>query len=665
MKDSHDRLRSISAVLLVIGVLAVLVPSTSCRGQCEVQDLEATIPTLLYPGFPGQFVIDSGWLAASSGASNQFAIGQLLLYRNSGSAWRLTGSLHFPETETDCDEITSFAQRFALNDDVAAASGQACDEQYVFVYRRTAGDWNLESPLPSATVQTIDWISNISIDGEWIALGDPSYFADGHVNDGGRVVLFQYDGSQWNFHTDVINTPPAFNEEFGHAVALQDDVLLVSAENNDSAAEDGGAVVFFRKIDGKWTKQFVFTPPNLQPSENFGRVFDLSGDVVIVGRREAADGDGRAYVLRDNGEAWVTEAVLEPDKPKVEDTMWFGSDVAASNDGNTVLVMAPWEGPPGNDGAVYVFQYQNGAWEQTGKVTPGPDENFGWLIDSDEGFFGTRVDFGTSPETALRMLTGVDSSDCNNNGTADACDIVSGTSADENADGVPDECQVNADIDGDGIVGVVDLLALLSAWGGAQHDLDGSGVVDVNDLLILLGQWGPASPAGSCSAAAGACCQANGSAGCADDACCQNVCAADPYCCETTWDKLCASQSQELCGCPSPATCGTADADCCVPGEQAGCQDAQCCAAVCAVDPYCCETRWDIMCAAEGQIACGCDPPPNEFCPTQGSCCEAGGIGCEDTACCMITCNQDPFCCEVIFDGICADIAQQVCEVCQ
>ena len=53
-----------------------------------------------------------------------------------------------------------------------------------------------------------------------------------------------------------------------------------------------------------------------------------------------------------------------------------------------------------------------------------------------------------------------------------------------------------ADLDGDGVVGVKDLLILLGNWGSCSPneecpgDLDGDGVVGVKDLLILLGQWG-------------------------------------------------------------------------------------------------------------------------------------------------------------------------------
>ena len=48
------------------------------------------------------------------------------------------------------------------------------------------------------------------------------------------------------------------------------------------------------------------------------------------------------------------------------------------------------------------------------------------------------------------------------------------------------------DINGDGVVGVEDVLAVIAAWGpcaGCGEDLNGDGVVDVSDLLALLGLW--------------------------------------------------------------------------------------------------------------------------------------------------------------------------------
>ncbi len=57
-----------------------------------------------------------------------------------------------------------------------------------------------------------------------------------------------------------------------------------------------------------------------------------------------------------------------------------------------------------------------------------------------------------------------------------------------------------SDLDGDGIVGMVDFLALLAAWGSCSDcstpqacpaDFDGDCSVGILDLLVLLGNWGP------------------------------------------------------------------------------------------------------------------------------------------------------------------------------
>jgi cytochrome c551/c552 len=84
--------------------------------------------------------------------------------------------------------------------------------------------------------------------------------------------------------------------------------------------------------------------------------------------------------------------------------------------------------------------------------------------------------------------------DCNGNSVLDLLDMLNGTSDDLNGNAIPDECECPADSDGDGSVGINDLLDLLAAWGpnpGHPADIDGDGTVGINDLLDLLAAWGP------------------------------------------------------------------------------------------------------------------------------------------------------------------------------
>jgi hypothetical protein len=49
----------------------------------------------------------------------------------------------------------------------------------------------------------------------------------------------------------------------------------------------------------------------------------------------------------------------------------------------------------------------------------------------------------------------------------------------------------------------------------------------------------------------------------------------------------------------------TPESDCCFPHGSVGCEDPACEALVCEVDPFCCDTEWDTLCADEAADLCG------------------------------------------------------------
>ena len=155
---------------------------------------------------------------------------------------------------------------------------------------------------------------------------------------------------------------------------------------------------------------------------------------------------------------------------------------------------------------------------------------------------------------------------------------------------------------------------------------------------------------------AGDCCETNEGPGCGDAECMSTVCSADPFCCESQWDDLCASSALELCAaCSVPPSAG-----CCLPHDGVGCDDPACESEICSADAFCCDTQWDDICAGAAVELCPvCGDPP------AGDCCAPnGGVGCEDAECTSAVCGDDPFCCESEWDDLCADAAQQLCPQC-
>ena len=73
------------------------------------------------------------------------------------------------------------------------------------------------------------------------------------------------------------------------------------------------------------------------------------------------------------------------------------------------------------------------------------------------------------------------------NADLDAADVVAHVAR------VVPQLPCSADLDGDGFVGVSDLVLLILAFGcaGCPEDLDGDGIVGVADLIQLILDWGP------------------------------------------------------------------------------------------------------------------------------------------------------------------------------
>jgi len=151
-----------------------------------------------------------------------------------------------------------------------------------------------------------------------------------------------------------------------------------------------------------------------------------------------------------------------------------------------------------------------------------------------------------SPLGYTRVYAGLRGLDCNDNGVADACDIHNGTSFDSNNNGVPNECDGVPDFDGSEVIDVDDLVLLLKAWGTADADTNQDGVTNVTDLLALLNAWGAVNPPPNCQSNA-SCCETHAPGGCADQTCCETICAQDAFCCDTAWDVLCVDAAASVC----------------------------------------------------------------------------------------------------------------------
>ena len=168
--------------------------------------------------------------------------------------------------------------------------------------------------------------------------------------------------------------------------AYRDDLVTTDSEGVDIVVADSGAayVAVYDEIEEAWKidQNFKLTGDSVARTE-FGYAVAISGDVVVVGAHKDNDKGryaGAVYVFRNNGSLWVREDKLYPTEPQEGER--FGSSVAI--DGDTIVVGAIYGGDGDiSAGSAYVFEYDDSAWVQVAKLMASPgvdDAKFGYAV---------------------------------------------------------------------------------------------------------------------------------------------------------------------------------------------------------------------------------------------------------------------------------------------
>jgi hypothetical protein len=129
-------------------------------------------------------------------------------------------------------------------------------------------------------------------------------------------------------------------------------------------------------------------------------------------------------------------------------------------------------------------------------------------------------------------------------------------------------------------------------------------------------------------------CDAGDTTGCGGCVCEACVCEMDPYCCATLWDGICANECVDLCGgCVKPENCGEGN---CTAEEGENCVNCpEDCA--CALDESCYQLQ---CCAATCDAENGCQ---SDGCG--GTCpCDDDAAICFDGGCCVAACGEESGC---------------------
>lgn len=331
------------------------------------------------------------------------------------------------------------------NNNLASNSGAA----YVFV--RNGTTWSQQAYLKASNTQGNDLFGySVAISNNTIAVGAPKESssstgingneADNSASMAGAVYVFTRNGTSWSQQAYIKASNTDSFDEFGEAVAISGDTLVIGAHyedsnaigvngdsNNNDATNSGAAYVFIRN-GTSWSQQAYLKASNSEADDNFGASAAILGDTIVIGAFQedsgssgvngnqsdnSAENSGAAYVFELRGVSWTQVAYLKASNPDTGDR--FGLGIALSDD--TIVIGAYLEdsnatGVNGNQtdnsaenaGAAYIFARNATNWSYLAYLKASNSEafdQFGWRLAVSDEFIIVGANLEDSSATGI------------------------------------------------------------------------------------------------------------------------------------------------------------------------------------------------------------------------------------------------------------------------
>jgi hypothetical protein len=261
--------------------------------------------------------------------------------------------------------------------------GNVVNAGAVYVMEYQDGQWKEKQKLlhPEPVYYDLFGLS-VDFDGDLAIVGAPN--TANNVKPG-AAYIFQRQNGKWQL-MQKLQGPKDFSgyktwgyayDSFGYSVAISGKLAIVGApfsETLDPYRANAGVAHIFQLENGTWQFKQTLVPDDLRGGDLFGGSVDIDGDVAIAGgfyvHNSSNVQTGGAYIFQLQNGQWQQVQKLQPDDLKYCD--WFGAPLALS--GDLAIVGAYGTDRPsvaGDVGAAYIFQkLQNGKWQLMQKLQP-------------------------------------------------------------------------------------------------------------------------------------------------------------------------------------------------------------------------------------------------------------------------------------------------------
>jgi choice-of-anchor B domain-containing protein len=230
--------------------------------------------------------------------------GYVYVYRRDGTGpWREVGRLE----ASDAVANDHFGRALALAEgDLLVGATISRESGALYVFAKAAdGTWReAASMVPSDATVEGSFGRVAATDGRTVVMSD---WAAGESR--GAVYVFEKRDGAWRETARLSASDAEPNDWFGYAVDVEGDRIVVSARNK---ARSRGAVYTFVRSGSGWRETARVLPPDTVPNVQFGAAVAIVGDRIVVGAPGAAQFVGAAYVYRPESGAWTLGETIAP-----------------------------------------------------------------------------------------------------------------------------------------------------------------------------------------------------------------------------------------------------------------------------------------------------------------------------------------------------------------
>jgi hypothetical protein len=222
---------------------------------------------------------------------------------------------------------------------------------------------------------------SVSLNGSYAIVG-----ANGDDTQGvnaGAAFVYKLDNDNWVFKQKLLPRKGNGFDEYGIAVAMEKELIVVGAYSDSENGPFSGAAYIYSLTDNNWVEEDKVMSADGAADDKFGRSVDTDGEKVIICgvlNDDLGADSGSAYIFSKVEDNWQQETKLLPPDGAANDR--FGRSVGIDNE--YVAVGSVLDDDNGNSsGSVYIFHDAAGSWEFHKKLTANdgqPEDFFGYSL---------------------------------------------------------------------------------------------------------------------------------------------------------------------------------------------------------------------------------------------------------------------------------------------